>query len=275
MQNYTFDDLLYLMQRLRASDGGCSWDLKQNYLSITPSTIEEVYEVVDTIEREDWSHLKEELGDLLFQIVFYAQLANEDGYFDFAAIVHAITDKLVRRHPHVFPNGVLREQPSFDNILETEAVVTNWEQIKHNERQAKGCDGVLDDVPLALPALQRAQKLQKRVSKAGMDFSDLDQVFAKLEEEITELKQAVAKRNKDNIEEELGDVLFCCTNLARHLKCDADQSLRRSNNKFVERVETMEQLLKAENKVWSDCDDVALESLWQQSKALLKCDGVI
>jgi len=199
MKRYQLEDLLYLMKRLRTPETGCPWDLEQNYLSITPSTIEEAYEVVDAIERQDFEHLKEELGDLLFQVVFYGQLASEDGYFQFDDVVHELSDKLIRRHPHVFPDGTLQSVKGMPSISGASEVKEVWEQIKAEERDKKGNTGILDDVPVALPALQRSQKLQKRVAKAGMDFRNLSGVLAKLREEIAELEQAVEAGSEQNI----------------------------------------------------------------------------
>jgi len=258
------------MSRLRRPETGCPWDIAQDYVSITPSTIEEAYEVVDAIERKDYVHLKEELGDLLFQVVFYSQLGEEDGYFDFKNIVHELTDKLVRRHPHVFPDGTLESERDCSSISEVDKVKESWEIIKAEERKKKGNSGVLDDVPLSLPALQRSQKLQKRVAKAGMDFRSLSDVIDKLQEEITELKAEISEDNRTGVEDEMGDVLFCCVNLARHLKVDADQSLRASNSKFELRVKQMEIALKQENLVLSDCNDEKLDALWQQAKQDLR-----
>ena len=269
-KTYHLDDLLYLMARLRQPESGCPWDIAQDYLSITPSTIEETYEVVDAIEREDFNHLKEELGDLLFQVVFYSQLGKEDGYFDFESIVHELTDKLLRRHPHVFPAGTLESERDHSSLSEVDAVKESWEKIKAEEREKKGSKGVLDDVPVALPSLQRSQKLQKRLSKAGMDFSSVEAVLEKLNEELGELKHAIAEQDESHIEEELGDVLFCSVNLARHLKLDADQSLRSSNNKFQARVRKVESILLESHRDWRDCSEEELDALWGQAKLALK-----
>ena len=268
-ESFTYDlqDLLYLMQRLRTPGSGCPWDLEQTYLSITPSTIEEAYEVVDAIEREDYAHLNEELGDLLFQVVFYAQLAKEDGFFEFGSIVDSLVSKLVRRHPHVFPQGRLRdEQEDFSSLSQSD-VIQNWDDIKGTERLEKGKAGLLDDVPLALPALQRAQKLQKRVAKVGMDFRNLEDVVAKLDEEIIELKDALAENDAEALSEELGDVLFTCVNLARLKGTDADQLLRLTNKKFERRIQKMEHMIEQANTTWSACSDDELETLWVKAKS--------
>lgn len=266
---YGLKDLLYLMQRLRKPDSGCPWDIAQNYRTIAPSTIEEAYEVVDAIERDDYLHLKEELGDLLFQVVFYSQLGEEDGYFDFYDIIDALTEKLLRRHPHVFPLGTLASERDQSSLSEVEKVKELWEKIKAEEREKKGNAGIVDDVPVALPSLQRAQKLQKRVAKAGMDFRSLDAVLEKIVEEAEELKDAVRTSDDAHIEDELGDVLFCCVNLARHLRVDADTALRKANTKFESRIRNMEVLLSERGLDWKQCDDNALDELWVAAKVEL------
>lgn len=269
---YDIADLVELMRRLRDPETGCPWDLKQDYLSITPSTIEEVYEVVDAIERNDFEHLKEELGDLLFQIIFYAQLAKEEGRFDFYDIASTLTAKLVRRHPHVFPDGTLASVRENQSSEQSEQVVQRWEQIKAEERKDKGNLRLLDDVPQALPSLQRAQKLQKRVAKAGMDWRSVDAALENLEGEIHELRQAIAQQSAIDIEDELGDVIFSAVNVARKLKCDADKSLRLANRKFEMRIRQMERLFKQDSKAWSELDDAQLEHYWQKSKELASLD---
>lgn len=265
-KRYGLHDLLYLMERLRKPDTGCPWDLEQNYLSITPSTLEEVYEVVDAIEREDYAHLKEELGDLFFQIVFYAQLAKEDDYFDFASIVDELTTKLVRRHPHVFPRGELYSEAPVENLSASDQVTVQWEQIKDLERRGKGYQKLLDDVPLALPSIQRAQKIQKRAAKVGMDWPTKGAVLEKLEEELMELTAAIQSGDDQQVNEELGDLMFSCVNLARHFKLDADQVLRTANNKFQRRIHAMEQTLQVDNRQWQDCSAEDLDRYWSLAK---------
>lgn len=260
------DDLLYLMRRLRDPDGGCPWDLQQNYKSIAPSTLEEAYEVVDAIEREDYPHLKEELGDLLFQAVFYSQLAAEEKRFSFAEVVDSLVTKLIRRHPHVFRDGTLRGQGHAEAVGEA-AVKHNWEAIKQRERDAKGVAGVLADVPLALPAVTRAVKLQKRAARIGFDWPDAKGVMLKLLEEIRELTQAVEAADQPNTEAEVGDLLFTCVNLARHLKVDPESALRAANNKFVARFEHMERAAADAGQVLSLLPLDELERLWTQAKA--------
>jgi ATP diphosphatase len=249
--------LAKIMQKLRDPDSGCPWDTKQSYKTILPYTIEEVYEVADAIEREDFSDLKDELGDLLFQVVFYAQLAAEDGYFDLSEVVEGICDKLTRRHPHVFDNKVYADE---------DAVHQAWEKQKHIERQDKNSQqqaSLLDDIPLVLPELKRAQKIQKRVAKQGFDWPDVSQVWEKLEEEVIEVKQAADSANQSHLKEEIGDLLFVCVNLARHYRVDADMALREANQKFERRFRNVEELAGG---VISDFDLAQLEEFWLLAK---------
>ncbi|MEJ0063574.1 MAG: nucleoside triphosphate pyrophosphohydrolase [Alphaproteobacteria bacterium] len=234
--------LLAVMARLRDPDGGCPWDLKQDFSSIAKHTLEEAYEVVDAIEKGDFEGLKEELGDLLLQIVFYAQMAREEGRFDFAAIAQGIADKLVRRHPHVFGD---------ETIATAEAMTERWEQDKAKERAAKQTDGappsVLDGVMMALPALSRTQKIVQRATRAGFDWEKAEDVFPKLEEEITELKAEIPSGDRDRLVDELGDVLFTVVCLANKLKIDPETALRGANRKFERRFRGMEAVLSIKN----------------------------
>ncbi len=223
--------LLEIMARLRSPDGGCPWDLEQNFSSIAPYTLEEAYEVADAIERDDMVALKEELGDLLLQVVFHSQMAKEAGLFDFKEVAKAINDKMVARHPHVFGDA---------EIKTAQAQTQNWETIKAEEKKAKGHTSVLDDIPLNLPALSRAQKLTKKAAKIGFDWPEISPVFDKLQEEIMELQEAIASGNRSHAEEELGDVLFVCVNLARHIDADAESALRYTNQKFERRFRYVE-----------------------------------
>lgn len=260
-------DLLYLMQRLRDPQSGCPWDLKQSYRSITSSTIEEAYEVVDAIERDDFVHLQEELGDLLFQVIFYSQLAQEEGHFDFAGVVDCLTAKLIRRHPHVFPDGTIESKAAkLDTPLADEKVKGQWEDLKARERLEKGRKGILDDVPLALPALTRAAKLQKRAAQVGFDWPTVTPVIAKIKEEIGELEQALADVNEESISDELGDVLFSVVNLARHLKRDPEHALRLANQKFIRRFEYVESSLIKRGYVFEQVGQDVLEQLWLEAK---------
>lgn len=262
---YGVDDLLYLMRRLRDPETGCPWDLKQNYQSITPSTLEEAYEVVDAIERKDYPHLREELGDLVFQAIFYSQLAAEEKRFDFADVVDALVTKLIRRHPHVFQDGTLYGQIESSQLTQAN-VNHNWEAIKQQERTQKGAEGVLADVPLALPAITRAVKLQKRAARIGFDWPDVKGVMMKLLEEMRELDTALAAADPAEIEAEVGDLLFTCVNLARHLRVDPESALRATNNKFVARFQLMERTAEREGNILSLLPQEELERLWQQAK---------
>jgi ATP diphosphatase len=268
VDRFDIEDLLYLMRRLRDPQGGCPWDLQQNYKTIAPSTLEEAYEVVDAIEREDYAHLKEELGDLLFQTIFYSQLAVEEQRFSFAEIVDTLVAKLIRRHPHVFPDGTLRGTGDASRALAETEVKQNWEAIKEQERVAKGVKGVLADVPVALPAVTRAVKLQKRAARIGFDWADAKGVMLKLSEEMRELAEAVDGSDERAIEAEVGDLLFTCVNLARHLKVDPESALRRSNQKFTARFQEMERAAAEAGQELNQLSQEALEHLWQQAKTL-------
>lgn len=255
-RRYGVADLLDVMAALRHPDTGCPWDIKQTFRSIVPSTVEEVYELVDAIEREDWDHLSEELGDVMFQVVFYAQLGKEQGRFDFDHIVHTLTEKLIRRHPHVFA-----AKP--DNFSEDD-VKRQWEAIKQQERSQKQKMGVLDDIPVALPALTRAQKLTKRAATVGFDWPDVSQVLAQLKSEVVELEEAMASGDMAHSAEELGDLLFCCANLARHLKVDAEQCLRDGNDKFERRFRYIEQ---HSTEPLSQSTLESMDALWHEAKS--------
>jgi len=266
---YTIDDLRYLMQRLRDPETGCPWDLKQTYKTIAPHTLEEVYEVIDTIERSDLSHLGEELGDLLFQVIFYSQLGAEEQIFDFDSVVHGIVEKLVRRHPHVFPLGTLQSvrDSNTDGEAEEQRIKKVWEQIKKQERAEKGERGTLDDIPMAMPALSRACKLQKRAATTGFDWDNSKDVLNKVKEEIVELEAEMQADNKMAMEEELGDLLFSCVNLARHLSIDPERAMRSANNKFQRRFQAMEKLAgEKQPSILSDMSVEEMELLWTQVK---------
>ena len=270
---YTIDDLQTLMARLRDPDGGCPWDLGQNFHTIAPSTIEEAYEVADTIERNDLKHLPEELGDLLFQVIFYSQLGKEEGLFTLEQVVDGIVTKLLRRHPHVFPDGTLDGSRSTQEIDQNK-VNANWEAIKEQERQGKGLSHMLDDVPIDLPALTRAQKLQKRVARAGWDWQQLGQLLDKLDEEIAEFKEAVTEaqsaqiplNESPQVADELGDILFMGVNFARFLGLDAESCLRANNQKFENRIRYIERVLNESGLKFTDTDGDTIEKLWQRSK---------
>lgn len=264
--SYTLDDLIYLMQRLRDPESGCPWDLEQTFASIVPHTLEEAYEVADTIEREDWPHLQDELGDLLFQVIFYARLAEEEQRFDFHAIVDQLVAKLLRRHPHVFPDGTLRGERRQGEIA-TDEVGERWESIKQQERDAKARPGVLDEIPLGLPGLSRAAKLQKRASKVGFDWGEALPVLDKIEEEIAELREAILSGSQEAIASEMGDLLFVQVNLARHLNVDPEQAIRATNAKFERRFGYIEQQVNAAGGDWSDFSLEQLDQWWDEAKS--------
>jgi len=252
---YTVDDLLDVMAKLRDPNTGCPWDIKQTFRSIVPSTVEEVYELVDAIEREDWDHIGEELGDVMFQVVFYAQMGKEQGRFDFQQVVHTLTEKLIRRHPHVFADQ--KSSVSEDDVKR------NWELIKQQERELKSQSRVLDDIPSALPALTRAQKLTKRAATVGFDWPHISQVLEQLKSEVVELEEAIASGDQRHSAEELGDLLFCAANMARHLKVDAEQCLRDGNAKFERRFAYIED--NTEGSL-SHSNLEAMDALWHEAK---------
>lgn len=254
--------LLGIMQSLRDPKKGCPWDKKQTFETIVPHTLEEAYEVADAIENGDMAELEGELGDLLFQVVFYAQLGREEGLFDFESIAKAMCDKLVRRHPHVFS----------DVTLDTdEAIKQNWEKLKQQERQTKNQENtsLLDDLPRSFPALSLAQKMQKRVGRHGFDWPDVGGVIEKLEEEVAELKEAISNNDVAHMEEELGDVLFSCVNLSRHLKLDPEAALRKSCRKFEQRFRTLETLIDNDGLSIDSASLEQLEATWQKAKKQL------
>ena len=257
------DRLIEIMAQLRHPTDGCPWDTAQNFRSIAPHTIEEAYEVADAIEHGDRDDLREELGDLLLQVVFHARMAEEEKSFDFEDVASTIADKLVRRHPHVFDTK--NHDPNSD-------LYDNWEEHKARERaqkyKARGVAlNILDAVPIALPALTRAEKLQKRAAHAGFDWPSLKPVIAKLEEELAELKSEINnKSTPDRIADEMGDLLFSCVNLARHLKIDPEDSLRSANAKFVRRFRYVEKTIQRNGETVEHADLDALEKSWQQAK---------
>jgi ATP diphosphatase len=267
MTKYSITDLLYLMQRLRDPQTGCPWDITQTYETIAPSTLEEAYEVVDAIEKKDFAHLKEELGDLLFQVIFYSQIGKEENRFEFADVVSTLVEKLVRRHPHVFPDGTLQSQIENRKSL-PEDVKARWEAIKQEERAAKGAQSVLADVPLNLPALSRAAKLQKRAASVGFDWDDIQGPIAKVREELVEVETALAEQDLLAVEEELGDLFFAVVNISRFLKIDPEQALRKANLKFSHRFEYIENNL---NKPFASSNIDEMNQLWDQAKSINKC----
>ena len=247
--------LIDVMARLRAPEGGCPWDIEQTFRTIAPYTIEEAYEVADAIERDDMPALKDELGDLLFQAVFHARMAEEDGLFDFADVAEAISEKMIRRHPHVFGDADMRD---------ANEQTTAWEEQKAEERAAKGHRSLLDDVPVGLPGLSRAVKLQKRAARVGFDWREAKDVLSKIVEETAELTEAMDSKDADKMEDEFGDLLFVLANLSRHLKIDPEAALRRTNEKFVRRFSYIEEKL---GDRLSEASLEEMESLWSEAKA--------
>jgi len=256
------DRLLAVMARLRDTNGGCPWDLAQDFKTIAPYTIEEAYEVADAIEREDMAGLKDELGDLLLQVVFHSRMGEEIGAFDFDAVADTIVDKMLRRHPHVFGNV---------NAPTQAAVNDNWESIKAAERAAKrGSEtgSVLDGIATALPALSRAEKLQRRASRVGFDWGAPEPILDKIAEEIGELGAELPTADKDKIADELGDVLFAVVNLARHLEIDPEVALRGTNAKFERRFKYIERMLLAKGKSPEESTLEEMDALWNEAKTL-------
>ncbi|WP_295460946.1 nucleoside triphosphate pyrophosphohydrolase [uncultured Pseudomonas sp.] len=272
---YQLDDLLHLMARLRDPQHGCPWDLQQDYASIVPHTLEEAYEVADAIAKRDFPQVRDELGDLLFQVVYYSQLGREDGHFDFAQVVDGITRKLVRRHPHVFPDGDLHGPLDLPRLDEA-TIKRRWEEIKAEERAEKAAApeqlSLLDDVPAALPALSRAAKLQKRAANVGFDWADATPVVAKIQEELDEVREAMANGQAAQVAEEVGDLLFVMVNLARHLRVDAEDALRQANAKFERRFRYIEEALKAQGRTPQAASLEEMDALWDAAKVTEKGD---
>jgi ATP diphosphatase len=253
--------LIEIMAALRNPDGGCPWDLEQTFATIAPYTIEEAHEVAEAIAAGDMDALRDELGDLLLQVVYHARLAEEAGAFRFGEVVEAITAKMIRRHPHVFGDPDARRAGAATGF---------WEKAKADERRAQGAaepGGLLDGVPAGLPSLRRAQRLQEKASTVGFDWNDPKAVLAKLREEIDEIDAELdAKAPQSRLQDELGDLMFAVVNLARHLKVDPDQALRRGNQKFARRFAAIEAALAAEGRTPGQSNLAEMEALWQKAK---------
>lgn len=254
------EKLLEIVKALRDNDTGCPWDLAQDFASVAPYTVEEAYEVADAIERDDMQGLRDELGDLLFQVVFHAQMASEAGHFDFADVVNANVEKMLRRHPHVFGTDEERSSGKEDG---------SWERIKAEERGASTDASALADVPKALPALKRAQKLGKRAATVGFDWDDREGVRDKIQEELGELEEAVGNRDTAHIDEEFGDLLFALVNLSRHLDVDPEQALTGANYKFEARFREMERAIVDSGKSLKGLSLAQLEQEWRAAKRRL------
>lgn len=266
-------DLIAVMAALRTPVTGCPWDLEQDFRSIAPYTLEEAYEVADAIERADLPHLKEELGDLLLQVVYHSRMAEEEGAFAFADVVEGITTKMIRRHPHVFGDEAARSAG---------AAVDFWEKAKAAERAAKAAaaasagasPSLLADVPVGLPGLTRALKLQSKAARVGFDWPSIAPVFDKIREEISELEAEVkTPASKETIEDELGDLLFVMANLARHLEIDPEAALRRANEKFLRRFRHIEMCLAQQGRSPAQSDLGEMDKLWDEAKAIDKRGG--
>ena len=252
-------ELLTVMKKLRTPETGCPWDLKQTFSTIVPYTIEEAYEVAEAIDNNDMDELKLELGDLLFQVVFYSRLAEEEKRFNFGDVVEGIVEKMIRRHPHVFAATVYENDESFSLA---------WEQSKKDERKDKGVDAnsVLDGVTKAMPALKVAQKVQSKVSKVGFDWKTIEPVYEKVQEELDEVRDAQEQGNPDDIEDEIGDLLFSVVNLSRHLNINAEEALRKSTGKFENRFRQVESECQSQQVEMRDKSEQELIEMWERVK---------
>lgn len=263
--NYPIEQLEQIMAKLRDPEGGCPWALKQNFETIVPHTIEETYEVVDAINNKDWLNLQEELGDLLFQVIFYSQLAKEQGLFDFSDVVDGINEKLTRRHPHVFSNT---------ELVSDDEINASWEVEKAKERAQTGKtqESILDSIPSSLPALSRATKIQKQVAKYGFDWDSIGLVADKVLEEVDEVLEEALKEapNEGLVEEELGDLLFATVNLVRHLGKNPESALSKANLKFSRRFKGIELKVRQQNKNLTDFSLQQLDSMWGEVKVAEK-----
>lgn len=257
-QYYTFEQLLEIMARLRAPDG-CPWDREQTHRSIKDCLLEETYEFLEAVEAGDPSHMREELGDLLLQVVFHAQMGKEAGHFDMAGVIDELADKLVRRHPHVFGTT---------EVSGSDEVVVNWDAIKNTEAGKETRKSRMDGIPVTFPALVRAKKLQVRAAKDGFDWPSPDPVWEKLDEESREVREAAAEGDPGHLEEEVGDLLFVAVNLARKLGVDPEIALQRANRKFDSRYRAMEALVAGQGRKLSDLDLSAQDALWDEAKRI-------
>ena len=255
--NEQLNILIKTFKELRNPESGCPWDREQTFKSIASCSIEEAYEVADAIEREDFDSLKSELGDLLFQVIFHAEMASEKEIFDLEDVMFELNDKLTRRHPHVFEDG---------SVSSAQDSLKIWEDIKAQERKEKKQDSLMDDVPVNLPSLSRAKKLQKRAARVGFDWQNSDRVFDKIDEEILELKNEKATEDKERISEEIGDIFFTLVNLTRHYDLDPEDIIRKANLKFEMRFRKMEQLAEQMNERLNDMTLEQLEIMWQKVK---------
>ncbi|HUP66046.1 MAG TPA: nucleoside triphosphate pyrophosphohydrolase [Thermoanaerobaculia bacterium] len=256
MEPKRFDELVALMTKLRAP-GGCPWDREQTLETLRPFVIEEAYEVVEAIDSGSRDSLREELGDLLLQSVFLAEVAREEGTFDIGDVIGSIHDKLVRRHPHVFADVVAKN---------ADAVLSNWEKLKSREREAKD-QGVLSGVPASLPALLKAHRLTEKAARVGFDWEKTSEIFDKIEEEVGELREAVEQGERSRIEDELGDLLFALVNIARRMGIDSENALQQTNRKFIRRFEHIESSLRQKGRTVDSASLAEMDELWNEAKA--------
>jgi len=258
---YNFEDLLKIMQQLRDPKSGCGWNKIQNSSSIRKYCIEEAYEVVESIENQDTKSLCEELGDLLFQVIFHSQINKEEANFDISDVIQVLCEKMVRRHPHVFSKD--KKEGKKDDIGKIDST---WEKIKEEERANLGKEGILSNIPNTFPAITRSIKIQKRASTNGFDWNNIEDVLNKVNEEFDELNQALEINDKENISEEIGDLIFSIINLSRKLKIDPESALRNTNNKFSKRISYIEKKLEKEDKKFSQTNISELEKIWNEAK---------
>ena len=279
-QQYELSDLLYLMERLRDPDSGCPWDIKQTFDSIIPHTIEEAHEVAEAIVQQDWPHVEEELGDLLFQVIFYSQLGKEQSLFDFSSVINVLVTKLIRRHPHVFPNADLLQKREPNSCPSDEEIKAQWQVIKAKEKALKADSQTkdknpiveyLDDIPQSLPALTRANKIQKKVSSRGFDWTEISGVIDKVKEELEEVVEEIEERDESRLYHEVGDLLFAAVNLARHLDIEPEKALDQANRRFSERYTLVAENLSQQNRSLelNNRNGVSVEEMeqaWLQAK---------
>jgi len=254
----SIQSLLDTMQQLRDKEKGCPWDIEQTFESLSKYLIEEAYEVTDAIDKKDYLNLKEELGDVLLQVIFHSQIASELKLFNFSDVSNTLNEKLIRRHPYVFSE---EEKP-----VSAEEQTRLWESIKADEKKDITSQSIFSDIPNSMPPSLRAERIQKKASKKGFDWSCAEDVMVKLEEEIEELKMAMETHDHDNAEEEIGDILFTIINVSRHLKIDTNEALARSNNKFISRFDALEDSLKKSNKSVTNASTAELEKIWVKIK---------
>ena len=254
-----FKELLDNINAIRDKDNGCPWDIEQTFESLSPCVVEEAYEVSDAITRNDYKNLKEELGDVLLQVIFHAEIANELKLFNFDEIVESLNKKLVRRHPHVFEDA--------PKPISAEEQIHAWDEIKAQEKRPMDAQGTFDDIPASLPPIIKAKKIQKKASKEGFDWKDSMSVIEKVEEELIELKLEIQKNNQKNIKDELGDLLFSVINLSRHLEIDASEAINQANHKFEKRFKLMEQEIAKNNQEIENLTSEELEEFWVKIKS--------